>query len=139
MNRKILLRIFASQTFNQITALALHVAQSTHCTLLLFQILFIRKTPFLRRFTQRANLDAHLRIHSGYKPHACDFCGKSFSQKGNMEEHRRVSLQKTLFRTIYETQLSNLLLILNSASHCCDPAMRTRTSRQFSQYSTTYL
>ena len=23
-----------------------------------------------KRFTQRANLDAHLRIHSGYKPHA---------------------------------------------------------------------
>ena len=74
-----------------------HVAQSTHCTLLLFRILFIRKAPSLRRFTQRTNLDAHLRIHSGYKPHACDFCGKSFSQKGNMEEHRRVSLITSWF------------------------------------------
>ena len=128
MNRKILLRIFASQTFNQITALV----KCSHCTVdtlyasLVSNIIY-QKGPFSAQ------------VYS-----ACQFgCSPSNplwlqapclrllweiilteGKHGGAQKGKPFYLlipRKKLFRSIFETQLSNLRLMLNSASHNCDP------------------
>mmetsp|Transcript_25731 Transcript_25731/g.22834 ORF Transcript_25731/g.22834 Transcript_25731/m.22834 type:complete len:85 (+) Transcript_25731:151-405(+) len=33
------------------------------------------------------NLLDHIRMHYGIKPYQCNFCSRSFTQKGNMRKH----------------------------------------------------
>lgn len=42
------------------------------------------------RFKTQLRLIKHQTVHSGFKPHKCEICGREFREKGTLREHIRI-------------------------------------------------
>ena len=48
-------------------------------------------------FSQKGNLDIHIKKHTGEKPHCCQKCHKTFLQKADLKVHMRSHIAEKPF------------------------------------------
>lgn len=49
----------------------------------------------VKRFHARSHVRQHMRTHTGERPFVCSTCNASFTQKGNLNVHLRIHAKKT--------------------------------------------
>ena len=81
--------------------------------MLLFVSVISGQKPFeceicQKSFTQKGQLKEHRRIHSGELPYQCGFCEKSFRNSSALVTHLRIHTGKMTFRNFLKVRVSFL-------------------------------